>query len=109
MYLLLVSPFWSVISPVAPGRIAKTGLLGSTRNPELTNSSPCAEKEVGMWRLDKPDISQSSLPSRSYERSLREPLVTISVRTPFSHTNGVDQLLPSSRSTRQSSRPVLAS
>src|SRR5438445_11047318 len=53
-----------------------------------------------------PLSSHSCLPSSEYERTLSVPAVTISVRSACSHTNGVDQLLASSRSTRQISWPV---
>ena len=59
----------------------------------------------GIVSSDMPRNSQRSLPSRSYERTLRVPVVTISVRTSFSQTSGVDQLPVSSRSTFQSSLP----
>src|ERR1700740_2566019 len=58
---------------------------------------------------DMPPSSQSSFPSRSYERPLLTPQVMISVRFSFSQTNGVDQLLFSSRSTVQISLPVFLS
>ena len=38
-----------------------------------------------------PASSQSSLPFVSYERTFLVPVVTISVRRSFCHTNGVDQ------------------
>src|SRR5262245_9511254 len=109
MYWLLVSSALSEMSPEAPGRITKTGRFESARNPELTKSSPKRAKGVGIWRLDNPDISHSALPFKSYDRNFRDPVVTISVRRSFSQTNGLDQLLPSSRSMRHSSRPILAS
>src|SRR6266850_5472173 len=56
-----------------------------------------------------PVSSHSSLPSRSYDRTFCVPAVTISVRVPFSHTNGVVQLLPSARAVRQSSLPLFLS
>src|SRR5262249_51688775 len=58
--------------------------------------------------LDIPSSSQSNLPSRSYERTLPDPAATNSVRFSFSHTNGVDQLLFSSRFTFHNSSPVFA-
>src|SRR5216684_8378178 len=98
MYWLLVSSGLSVMSPDAPGRMTKTGRFESARNPELTKSSPWRANGVGICRLDNPDISHRSLPLKSYERNFRDPAVTISVRRSFSQMNGVDQLLPSSRS-----------
>ena len=62
-----------------------------------------------MVMLDMPFSHQSRLPSRSYARTLPVPGVTISVRIAFFQTNGVDQLLFSSRETRQTTLPVLAS
>src|SRR6266850_3948947 len=56
-----------------------------------------------------PVSSHSSLPSRSYDRTFCVPAVMISVRLAFSHTNGVVQLLPSSRAVRQISAPVFLS
>src|SRR6266508_2862655 len=51
----------------------------------------------------------NNLPLRSYDRTFCVPAVTISVRSSFSQTNGVVQLLPSSRSVRQISSPVFLS
>src|SRR5688572_31764079 len=58
---------------------------------------------------DIPPSSQSNFPSRSYERTRRVPQVMSSVRCSFCQMYGVAQLLFSSRSTRQSWRPVFAS
>ena len=59
-----------------------------------------------MAREDSLLSSQSTFPSRSYERSLFLPIVMISMRPPLSQTKGVDQVVGSSRSTRQISFPV---
>src|SRR5437773_3724265 len=61
-----------------------------------------------MVMFDIPAHSHSSFPSRSYERILFVPAVINSVRLSFSHTNGVDQLVFSSRFTRQIWSPVSA-
>src|SRR5436309_15006001 len=106
MNRLLVSPSFSEMSPVAPGRIAYTGLRASARNPEEMNSSPCAATGVGTWSDVMPLSSHFCVPDRSYDRTFRLPVVTISVPDWCSHMNGVDQLLPSSRGTRQATRPV---
>src|SRR5262245_9100141 len=58
---------------------------------------------------DIPSRSQSSLPSRPYARTRLVPLVISSVRCVFSQTNGVAQLLFSSRSARPISCPALSS
>ena len=94
------------MSPVAPGPIAYTGLRASPRKPEEMNSSPCAATGVGTCSDVVPLSSHFCLPDRSYERTLRLPVVTISAPESCSHTNGVDQLLPSSRGTRQATLPV---
>ena len=67
---------------------------------------PWLANGVGVTLTVMPDSSQSSLPSRSYERTFRRPDVTISVRSSFSQMNGVDQFSTSSRFTRQISLPV---
>src|ERR1700730_4596985 len=69
-------------------------------------SRPFAAIGLGIANDDMPASSQSSLPSRSYERTRSVPAVTISVRRSFFHTNGVVQLLPSFRSARHTSAPV---
>src|SRR5438874_2590261 len=53
-----------------------------------------------------PASSQSSVPSSEYDRIFLVPLVMISVRSGFSHTNGEAQLLASSRLIRHNSSPV---
>src|SRR5688572_17086646 len=97
------------MSPDAPGRIAYTGRGESPGYPELKYNRPCFEKGEGAVRIVIPPISQSSLPSRSYERTLPLADTTNSVRWSFSQTNGVDQVaafLFSSRLTLQISFPV---
>ena len=58
---------------------------------------------------ESPLSSQSTLPSRSYERTFSRPNVTSSVLSPDSQTKGVAQVVGSSRSTRQISLPVALS
>src|SRR5689334_11705333 len=55
---------------------------------------------------DMPPSSHSTFPSRSYERILLRPAVTISVRRSFFQMYGVAQVVGSSRCCRQISRPV---
>src|SRR5437868_1686072 len=97
MYSLLVCSSFSVMSPDAPGRIAYVGRIGSNKCPAVTYSKPPLAIGVGIVIQLRPLSSHSSLPSRLYERTLSAPAVTISVRSAFSHTKGVDQLVPSSR------------
>ena len=57
-----------------------------------------------------PVSCHSSFPCVSYDRTPLLPVVTISVRRSFCHTNGVDQFEPSaSRSVRHNSSPLFAS
>ena len=58
---------------------------------------------------DIPLSCHRSSPSSPYDFTPPWPVVTSSVRTSFSHTNGVDQFDRSSRSVRHSSSPVAAS
>src|SRR5262245_27085935 len=97
------------MSPDAPGRIAYTGRGDAPGYPELMKTSPCRANGVGVTLTVMPESSQRSRPSKSYDRTLRRPAVTISVRRSFSHTNGVDQFSASSRLTRQISLPVFLS
>ena len=56
-----------------------------------------------------PRSSQSTLPSRSYDRTFCRAVTTISVRSWFAQTNGVDQFSVSSRTTRHNCSPLSAS
>src|ERR1700730_5039571 len=106
MYSLLVSSGLSEMSPDAPGRMAYTGRGRAPGYPELMYTRPFFSNGDGMVSVVMPLSCHSSFPSRSYERTLTVPAVTISVRNAFSHTSGVDQLPRSSRLTLQASAPV---
>src|SRR5262245_46273520 len=111
-YWLVVSPSFSEMSPLAPGRIAYTGREPLCGAPELTYKSPCAANRVGVELRDRPLSSHRSWPSGSKDLTWLSPTVTISVRSPFSQTKGVDQPPASSFLTwcaRQISRPCRAS
>src|SRR5205085_12439387 len=106
MNSLPVSSFLSEMSPDAPGFTANTGRGRPNSYPELMISRSPATTGDGTQIDDIPPNSHSTFPSRSYERTFPLPQVTISVRVPFSQTNGVAQLLFSARSTFQTSFPV---
>src|SRR6202163_3278745 len=97
------------MSPRAPGRTAYTGRIESAGWPELMYRSSSAATGVAAWIEVIPASSQSWLPFVSYERTFLLDVVTISVRSLFCQTNGVDQFDLSSRGTRHSSLPVRAS
>src|SRR5687767_1427809 len=87
MNSFFVCPSFSVMSPAAPGLIAKIGWIG--RFPLVTNTRSPAANGVGIVASDFLASRQSCLPvTGSYPRAYWDALVTISVRTEFFHTVG---------------------
>src|SRR5690606_8449130 len=97
------SPLSSVMSPLAPARIATSGPAPPMPPPVPTKSRFSSavgdERAPSRW----PAISQSTLPvAGSYERVVL-PETTSSVRSLFFQTSGVHQFDLASRATRHSS------
>src|SRR5438128_8380580 len=107
-----VSSGLSEMSPEPPERTAYTGRGFAPGYPELKYSRPFLANGDGAVRKVIPESSHSSLPSRSYDRTLPLADTTSSVRRSFSQMYGVDQVAPfvfSSRFIVHTGSPVFAS